>query len=138
MLLLAEKDTLLRKNLHQERRLSPPGDKNYRLVKMNQYGVPMNPVVGQPPPVMFHPSLGTVPVVHIAEPRPGNTCPACGVAGMPKEERAIGVMTWVVAGALFVFGLVPCAFIPFCVDSCKDVKYRCASCSHVLRIEKQI
>jgi len=62
-------------------------------------------------------------------PDPMNTvCPNCHNNITTATTEEIGVMAWVAAGVLCAFVCWPCAPIPLCMDSLKDVTHRCPSC----------
>ena len=46
-------------------------------------------------------------------------CPNCGQQIVTRTEKKIGLLAWLICGILCLFILWICAFIPFCVDSCK-------------------
>ncbi|XP_069501681.1 lipopolysaccharide-induced tumor necrosis factor-alpha factor homolog isoform X2 [Ambystoma mexicanum] len=61
------------------------------------------------------------------------TCPACQQAIVTSISHTAGAMAWLLCGMLILFGCVfGCCIIPFCVDSCLDVKHYCPSCNHLI------
>ncbi|CAF0730625.1 unnamed protein product [Adineta steineri] len=66
------------------------------------------------------------------------TCPHCRLQIVTRTESKIGLLTWLLCCGLLFFGLWPCAFIPFCVDECKDTVHYCPNCSAVLGVGKKL
>ncbi len=61
-------------------------------------------------------------------------CPNCSAEILTQTRHKSGCMTWAICGSICAIGLfVPCAwlgcqFIPFCINSCKDVSHLCPNC----------
>ncbi|XP_017159297.1 lipopolysaccharide-induced tumor necrosis factor-alpha factor homolog [Poecilia reticulata] len=81
------------------------------------------------------------PVVVQARPTeaPGNMmCPFCKTKVMTITEYKLGMLTWLIAGGLFIFGIWPCCLIPFFVGACKDVQHSCPQCNNVLHVYRRM
>lgn len=85
------------------------------------------PMMAPPPqPMMMGPPMGYAPaqgptIVTIGGNSGGGTkCPFCSETTGNIPRKRSGCVTWAWCACLFLFtGL--CCFIPFCVDSCKDI-----------------
>ncbi|XP_067296873.1 cell death-inducing p53-target protein 1 homolog isoform X3 [Pseudorasbora parva] len=86
----------------------------------------MKPIVTQ----MGDPRLAEIPH-HII-------CPHCMMEVTTKIEHISGPLTWIIYGFLAIFVFWACCCIPFCVDSCKDVKHTCPNCKNVIHIYKRM
>uniref|UniRef100_A0A3B5PTA4 Small proline-rich protein 3-like n=1 Tax=Xiphophorus maculatus TaxID=8083 RepID=A0A3B5PTA4_XIPMA len=62
-------------------------------------------------------------------------CPHCKNTVVTSVEYKVGMLTWIIFGVLFFCW--PCSFIPFCVNSCKDVQHSCPQCNNVLHLYKR-
>merc|ERR1712130_631850 len=63
------------------------------------------------------------------------TCPHCQKNITTAPTTSVGGFAWLVGlGIFFLSGgaCCPCAFIPCCIDDCKDFTHRCPSCNRVL------
>ncbi|XP_061737312.1 lipopolysaccharide-induced tumor necrosis factor-alpha factor homolog isoform X2 [Nerophis ophidion] len=88
-----------------------------------------------------------VPQVRVVHPAPASlltdvpgqvTCINCHTHGITRTRYINGALTWVIAGVLGFFCFWPCLFIPFCLNTCKDVEHSCSTCGTVLHIHKQM
>uniref|UniRef100_A0A8R1I8Q3 LITAF domain-containing protein n=1 Tax=Caenorhabditis japonica TaxID=281687 RepID=A0A8R1I8Q3_CAEJA len=65
------------------------------------------------------------------------TCPQCEKFVHTLPKFVIGTLTWIVFVLVFLFFL-PLSFVPFCLDSCKNVHHHCPRCNHLISIKKRI
>ncbi|CAD6187409.1 unnamed protein product [Caenorhabditis auriculariae] len=84
----------------------------------------------------------TIVIVH--EPKPAPTfapyetyCHKCMKNVTTRPHYVTGTLTWIVFALVFIFFL-PLAFVPFCLDSCKDAHHLCPKCSTLLSIKKRL
>ncbi|XP_078696160.1 lipopolysaccharide-induced tumor necrosis factor-alpha factor homolog isoform X1 [Branchiostoma floridae x Branchiostoma belcheri] len=62
------------------------------------------------------------------------TCPSCHQDVLTTVQPEIGMFTWLMVGAVFLFGFafplvwLGCCFIPLCIKDFKDVKHTCPNC----------
>ena len=70
-------------------------------------------------------SFGTTPVTI--------NCHNCGKNITTSVIKKTGAMQWLACGICCIFGCdFGCCFIPFCIDSLKDVTHSCPNCNIVL------
>ncbi|XP_024127736.1 lipopolysaccharide-induced tumor necrosis factor-alpha factor homolog [Oryzias melastigma] len=65
-------------------------------------------------------------------------CTCCQRTVTTRPSFEIGLMAWAVCGGLFLLGCFPCMCIPFCLDSCKDVRHYCPLCNRLLHTYKRM
>ena len=56
-------------------------------------------------------------------------CLTLSICSTRSESSAL---SWIICGALCVFGIWPCCLIPFCIDSMQAVTHTCPSCKMTL------
>ncbi|XP_014830327.1 PREDICTED: cell death-inducing p53-target protein 1 homolog [Poecilia mexicana] len=93
------------------------------VVQQNQATQPANPVV-----VQVRPTEAPVNMM----------CQFCKTKVMTVTEYKLGMLTWLIAGVLFIFGIWPCCLIPFFVGACKDVQHSCPQCNNVLHVYRRM
>ena len=70
-------------------------------------------------------SFGTMPVT--------TNCHNCGQNITTSVIKKTGAMQWIACCVIASFGCdLGCCFIPFCIDSLKDVTHSCPNCNIVL------
>ncbi|XP_075880204.1 lipopolysaccharide-induced tumor necrosis factor-alpha factor homolog [Nelusetta ayraudi] len=80
-----------------------------------------------------------VVVSHVLGERPGQTsCPHCRQTVITRIDYSAGLLTWLICGAMAMFGFFLCCCIPFCIDACKDVEHRCPNCHNLIYIYKRM
>uniref|UniRef100_A0A3P9L1K8 LITAF domain-containing protein n=1 Tax=Oryzias latipes TaxID=8090 RepID=A0A3P9L1K8_ORYLA len=68
---------------------------------------------------------------------PGVTfCVYCQKNVLTRTSFEIGAMAWVFCGGITLCW--PCMLLPFCLDSCKDVKHYCPSCNNLLHFYRRM
>ncbi|XP_055060222.1 lipopolysaccharide-induced tumor necrosis factor-alpha factor homolog [Misgurnus anguillicaudatus] len=100
------------------------------------YGFGAPPTNVQP---MAVPVVTQVVVMSTLTDVPGRiTCPLCHQDVVTEIEHSSGLLTWLICGTLAIFACWLCCCIPFCVDSCKDVKHSCPNCKNVIRVYSRV
>ncbi|XP_066271743.1 lipopolysaccharide-induced tumor necrosis factor-alpha factor homolog [Branchiostoma lanceolatum] len=108
--------------------VSPP----HMAQQQNQYGGQY----AQPGNTVYYGTIPQSPSTVVLSPPPTNAacpvhiqCTNCGQQIITKLTYITGMTTWLACMAIFVFGgFLGCCFIPFCVDSLKDVRHTCPNC----------
>jgi lipopolysaccharide-induced tumor necrosis factor-alpha factor len=75
-------------------------------------------------------AMGTVPVQ--------TTCPNCHASIVTTVMYQVGGLTWLIFAILCFVGCWICAFIPFCVDDCKDAVHSCPNCQAVIGCHRRL
>ena len=65
-------------------------------------------------------------------------CPYCKANITTRTQPKMGLLAWLVTGALCITGLWCYVCIPCCVDDLKDVTHQCPSCNAILGAYKKI
>ena len=67
-------------------------------------------------------------------------CPNCHQNVVTRTEYEVGLFAWLIAGIIFICaGFICClCFIPFCVDSMKDVRHVCPNCNYTIHYIKRM
>ncbi|KAI8482224.1 hypothetical protein Bbelb_400060 [Branchiostoma belcheri] len=105
----------------------PPG-----MAQQNQYGGQYTP----PGSAVSYGAIPQGPTTVILSPPPTNAaspvhiqCTNCGEQIFTKLTYVTGTTTYLACMAICALGgFLGCCFIPFCVDSLKDVRHTCPSC----------
>jgi lipopolysaccharide-induced tumor necrosis factor-alpha factor len=66
------------------------------------------------------------------------TCPSCHATVLTSVSHEVGAMAWVIFAVLCLVGCWICAFIPFCVDDCKDTVHSCPNCNAIIGRHKRL
>ena len=66
------------------------------------------------------------------------TCPYCKEDITTITQPKMGLLAWLVSGALCITGLWCYVCIPCCVDDLKDVTHQCPGCNAILGTYKRI
>uniref|UniRef100_A0A1I7YKI0 LITAF domain-containing protein n=1 Tax=Steinernema glaseri TaxID=37863 RepID=A0A1I7YKI0_9BILA len=65
-------------------------------------------------------------------------CPECKEVVVTRVDFSAGALTYLLVIVMMLFGLVCCAFIPCCVNSCKDAYHYCPNCQHFFGVYKRL
>ncbi|CAH1240028.1 LITAF [Branchiostoma lanceolatum] len=71
------------------------------------------------------------------------TCPSCRQDVLTTVQHEVGMFTWLMVGAVFLFGFafplvwLGCCFIPLCIRDFKDPKHTCPNCNTHLGTHKR-
>ncbi|XP_022088875.1 lipopolysaccharide-induced tumor necrosis factor-alpha factor homolog [Acanthaster planci] len=66
-------------------------------------------------------------------------CPHCQNTINTRISHQVGLLTWLVAGGICLFGgFLGCCLIPFCLDFCLDVVHSCPTCNHQLGVYQRL
>ena len=67
-------------------------------------------------------------------------CPNCHQNVVTRTEHEIGLFTWFLVGIIFICGgwIFCLCFLPFCIDSLKDVRHVCPNCNHGISYYKRM
>jgi len=111
-----------------------------------RYNVSTPPVVAQPFLENQHVYLQYAPPVPIPVPptkfgfiSQRHICQFCGAQMVTTTETQSGLLTWLLAGGLCIFGLFfGCCLVPFFIDSTKDVQHSCPHCNQVVGISQRL
>jgi lipopolysaccharide-induced tumor necrosis factor-alpha factor len=66
------------------------------------------------------------------------TCPACHSHVLTVTHYDSGACAWLACFGLFLIGLWPCCWIPFCMDCSRDVIHVCPKCDALLGKKSRI
>uniref|UniRef100_A0A1A8JWP2 Annexin A11a n=3 Tax=Nothobranchius kuhntae TaxID=321403 RepID=A0A1A8JWP2_NOTKU len=76
---------------------------------------------------------------HALRDLPGQTvCPHCHQNVVTFIRHSSGLLPWAISVGLFIIGCWVCCFIPFCIDSCKDVEHHCPTCNRIIYVHKRL
>uniref|UniRef100_A0A3Q3E6S2 LITAF domain-containing protein n=1 Tax=Labrus bergylta TaxID=56723 RepID=A0A3Q3E6S2_9LABR len=93
------------------------------------------------PGVPYAPPAPAATVTHLVvtaglHDSPGQAlCPHCQQTVVTVTHHTAGLMTWGICAGLTFFGCFLCCFLPFCIESCKDVEHRCPTAQSHLHIQ---
>ncbi|MCP9265180.1 Lipopolysaccharide-induced tumor necrosis factor-alpha factor-like protein [Dirofilaria immitis] len=63
-------------------------------------------------------------------------CPKCQCRIRTKQSHKSGRLTWLLVFIILIL-FFPLAFVPFLIDSCKDVRHYCPKCNMLLSVKKR-
>ncbi|KAK9712812.1 LITAF-like zinc ribbon domain [Popillia japonica] len=55
-------------------------------------------------------------------------CPYCRLQVLTRVKAESNSKSCIIAGVLCLFGFWPCAWLPFCMSSCKNKSHYCPNC----------
>lgn len=64
-------------------------------------------------------------------------CPKCQCRIRTRQNFVVGKLTWLLVVIILVV-FFPLAFLPFLIESCKDVQHYCPKCSMLLSVKKRL
>merc|ERR1711990_865806 len=125
---------------------APPPQQGYAPAPQQGYAPPPQQGYGPPPqqlnsaqqPVVVqvqHNSGAPVAGIRFDKHPVTMTCPHCQKNVTTAPTTSVGGFAWLIGlGIFFLSGgaCCPCAFIPCCMDDCKDFTHSCPSCSRTL------
>ncbi|KAK6113159.1 LITAF-like zinc ribbon domain family protein [Brugia pahangi] len=94
----------------------------------------INPASG-PSSAAFAIANYTVKKAITAEPH-DEFCPRCQCRIRTKQSHKSGRLTWLLVFIILIL-FFPIAFVPFLIDSCKDVCHYCPKCNMLLSVKKR-
>uniref|UniRef100_A0A0R3RKB7 LITAF domain-containing protein n=1 Tax=Elaeophora elaphi TaxID=1147741 RepID=A0A0R3RKB7_9BILA len=94
----------------------------------------INPASG-PSSTSFAVANYTVKKATTAEPH-DEFCPKCQCRIRTKQSHKSGRLTWLLVFIILIL-FFPIAFVPFLIDSCKDVRHYCPKCNMLLSVKKR-
>ncbi|CAJ0576375.1 unnamed protein product, partial [Mesorhabditis spiculigera] len=63
-------------------------------------------------------------------------CPKCQMPITTRQNFVTGTFTWILV-LITLVAFFPLAFVPFCLDSCKDVQHFCPKCKTMLSCKRK-
>ncbi|XP_072043632.1 lipopolysaccharide-induced tumor necrosis factor-alpha factor homolog [Amphiura filiformis] len=119
----------------------PPQQQGYP--PPQQAGYPPQGQAGPPPAVVTvqQPTTTTIvstQVVSLGDRPTVTQCPNCHNTVTTVVTREMGLMVWLIAGVLCLFGIWPCCLIPFCITDLYDARHTCPVCNYHLGMCKKM
>lgn len=104
-----------------------------------QYPQPGQQPVTQYVPPQNQPGEQIIVTQQMPTDAPGRMlCPHCKNTVTTSVEHKVGVFTLVIFGIMCFLICWPCSWIPFILNSCKDVQHSCPQCNNVLHVYKRM